>query len=252
MEVTEVPPSTGAVSTPETPKALPEPAPSPLQGMGERQREIVYVVAPQAEVQEPHEKVYIYLPPEVRARRQPPPTGKLTSGEPEQQQEERRDVPGESKIGPRTSSEPEVPLVGVEVVPPSEKVEKFAENVAKSDSGNGQEKISEPLNFSTVPPASEARSPLKMDYEKRDVGRQRKYYQTIALLEKYYAGDTRIWDRLDAQMQRYYRREYPEYFGRTSKVKQKQREENKIKAARIRQERLQRQYRRSASLLPGD
>jgi hypothetical protein len=109
------------------------------------------------------------------------------------------------------------------------------------------EKFNPSLNFSGNEPASEATPYSKMKYEGRDKGRQRKYYETIALLEMHYVRDNRIWDKLDEQMQRYYRREYPEYFDRDNKDKREQRQSNKAKAARIRHERLQREVKGAAA-----
>ncbi len=130
---------------------------------------------------------------------------------------------------------------GQEIAAPPERDEEEKFN------GDVKEKINTPLNFSDPQPPSEDDPSSKMDYEGRDKGRQKKYYESIAMLEMHYVGDNRTWDRLDEQMQRYYRREYPEYFGRDNKEKREKRQINKVKAARIRHERLQRSIRGTAS-----
>lgn len=97
-------------------------------------------------------------------------------------------------------------------------------------------KINEPINFSQPEPAPQASSRPKMKHIARTRGRQRKYHQTIALLEDYRDGETDQFARLDEQMQRYYRREYQEYFGRDSKVKANQRLSNRTKAVRTKRD----------------
>jgi hypothetical protein len=98
------------------------------------------------------------------------------------------------------------------------------------------EKINEPINFLPPEPAPQASSRPKMKHVARQRGRQRKYHQTIALLEDYRDGETDQFARLDEQMQRYYRREYQEYFGRDSKVKANQRLSNRSKATRTKRD----------------
>ncbi len=97
-------------------------------------------------------------------------------------------------------------------------------------------KINEPINFLQPEPVPQASSRPKMKHVARTRGRQRKYHQTIALLEDYRDGETDQFARLDEQMQRYYRREYQEYFGRDSKVKANQRLSNRAKAVRTKRD----------------
>jgi hypothetical protein len=96
-------------------------------------------------------------------------------------------------------------------------------------------KINDALKFSEREAAPEVASRPKMEHTARGAGRQRHYHQTIALLEAYHDGDTAQFDRLDIQMQRYYRREYPEYF-KENKTNAKKRLENRAKATRTRRE----------------
>ena len=99
-----------------------------------------------------------------------------------------------------------------------------------------KKKMNEPLKFSPPEQASQAEPRKKLQHKKRNPGRQRKYHQTIAILEEYHGGDPEQFNRLDEQMQRYYRREYPEYFGRDSKRAAEQRLTNRTKAQRTRRE----------------
>lgn len=99
-----------------------------------------------------------------------------------------------------------------------------------------KKKINEPLKISHPEPASQTGPRKKLQHKKRERGRQRKYHQTIALLEDFHDGDTEQFDKLDPQMQRYYKREYPEYFGRESKRSAEQRLTNRTKAQRTKRE----------------
>jgi hypothetical protein len=93
--------------------------------------------------------------------------------------------------------------------------------------------VNEPITFSQPEPAPRAKARPKMKHQARDRGRQRKFHHTIALLKEYHDGsNTDQFERLDPQMQRYYRREYDEYFGRESAAKANQRLANRTKAAR--------------------
>lgn len=141
---------------------------------------------------------------------------------------------------------PETP---VEVVPLVEQPE--IENVQRSDPEKlnvpvvhdavknltfDKKIINEPLNFSPPETSPQAAPRKKLQHKKREQGRQRKFHQTIAILEMYHDGDLDTFNRLDEQMQRYYQREYPEYFGRDSKSKSGKRLANRTKAKRTRRD----------------
>lgn len=130
---------------------------------------------------------------------------------------------------------PSIPIV-VQPEKFNEKPTEKINDVPRKDKKNDKEKINEPLNFSPPEPAQQAGPRKKFQHTKRDRGRQRKYHQTIALLEDYADGDLDQFNRLDEQMQRYYKREYAEYFGRDAKAKAEQRLANRTKAARTRRE----------------
>jgi hypothetical protein len=87
---------------------------------------------------------------------------------------------------------------------------------------------------------------MKMDYEPRERGRQRKYHETIALLT--YRHEKGVWrPALDKQMEEYYEEKYPEYFGRFSKSKSaaNKRAANKARAQRTMREAMQREIRKN-------
>ena len=111
--------------------------------------------------------------------------------------------------------------------------------------------VNEPIKFSQPEPAPQAKSRPKMKHVARTRGRQRKFHQTIALLEDYRDGNTEQFERLDEQMQRYYRREYAEYFGRESAAKANQRLANRTKAARTRRQAEQREIAKISRSIQG-
>lgn len=165
---------------------------------------------------------------------------------PERMIEDERDIRESvtrDEMGRTGSEEPALAAVApVGVVEP----ETRQEAATTTPEPDERKTFDEPLNFFEPPPALQAPS-MQMEYEKKDRGPKTKFYERIAMLERMRDGDTTDWDLLEPGMQRYYRREYLEYFGRDNKEKRTKREQNSIKAARIRHERLQREYRQRSS-----
>lgn len=177
---------------------------------------------------------------------------------PPQQPERTRDAqPGQASHDPGTANPTRTPDPQNSPVSSVDQVDDREKEPAPSIAVGPEEKhlTPEPKTFdvpkekSDREPASQV-IPEQMEYDGEKRGPKTKFYQRIAMLERMRNGDTSDWDLLEPEMQRYYKREYPEYFGRDSKTKREKREQNRIEATRIRHERLQREYRRSTTLLP--
>jgi hypothetical protein len=243
-EITTPPPQPEPVKVPETPISVRPVSFIKLPGRT-KIIERMFVHTPlQGSEGERHTGPLVVPPAHVTVNVEPPERSTT-----DDRRESSRDIARPEKE--RGTGPKDTPPTGAAEIAPVENPEKEYRYIAPSDRGkpveiaqpeaeNNKEKFNEkpntPLNFSPAKPASEAAPKPKLKHVARTRGRQRKYHQTIALLEDYHDGEVDQFARLDDQMQRYYRREYPEYFGRDSKAKANKRLANRTKASRTKRE----------------